>query len=106
MATSNHERIGKALELLNAGLLPFFERELKARWTHSGSPSADLLLKPVHARVRVGPEVAERGLVQRTQVWFHFRAVQQVRTRRHQQSNAVLHRVHVVDQFLFLDELQ
>jgi len=32
MATSNHERIGKAFELLNAGLLPFFERELKARY--------------------------------------------------------------------------
>src|SRR5712692_5282512 len=30
MATSNHERIGKALELLNEGLLPFFERELHA----------------------------------------------------------------------------
>src|SRR6266540_1749101 len=30
MATSNHERVGKALELLNAGLLPFFERELHA----------------------------------------------------------------------------
>ena len=30
MAITNHERIGKALELLNAGLMPFFERELKA----------------------------------------------------------------------------
>ena len=30
MATSNHERIGKALELLNEGLRPFVERELKA----------------------------------------------------------------------------
>jgi predicted AAA+ superfamily ATPase len=30
MATSNHERVGKALELLNAGVLPFFERELQA----------------------------------------------------------------------------
>ena len=30
MATSNHERIGKALELLNEGLLPFVERELQA----------------------------------------------------------------------------
>jgi hypothetical protein len=36
MATSNHERVGRALELLNAGLMPFFERELRAafgdRW--------------------------------------------------------------------------
>ncbi len=30
MATSNYERIGKSLELLNTGLLPFFERELQA----------------------------------------------------------------------------
>ena len=32
MAQSNHERIGKALELLNKGILPFFERELHARY--------------------------------------------------------------------------
>ncbi|MGB9625312.1 MAG: Swt1 family HEPN domain-containing protein [Phycisphaerae bacterium] len=30
MAITNHERVGKALELLNAGLKPFVERELKA----------------------------------------------------------------------------
>lgn len=29
MAITNHERIGKALEVLNAGLQPFVERELK-----------------------------------------------------------------------------
>jgi hypothetical protein len=29
MATTNHERVGKALELLKAGLGPFVERELK-----------------------------------------------------------------------------
>ena len=37
MAITNRERVGKALDLLNAGLLPFVERELKAvhgdRWT-------------------------------------------------------------------------
>src|SRR6266852_7542680 len=31
MAISNHERVGKALELLKDGLRPFVERELKAR---------------------------------------------------------------------------
>ena len=31
MALSNHERIGKALELLKDGLVPFVERELKAQ---------------------------------------------------------------------------
>ncbi|MFH2056225.1 MAG: Swt1 family HEPN domain-containing protein, partial [bacterium] len=30
MAITNHERIGKALELLNAGMLPFVEREMKS----------------------------------------------------------------------------
>lgn len=32
MATTNFERVGKALELLKAGLGPFVERELKARY--------------------------------------------------------------------------
>lgn len=32
MAQSNHERIGKALELLNAGVTPYFERELRAHF--------------------------------------------------------------------------
>src|SRR6266705_3433057 len=31
MAITNHERVGKALDLLKAGLAPFVERELKAR---------------------------------------------------------------------------
>ncbi len=30
MAISNHERVGKALELLKAGLRPYFEREMRA----------------------------------------------------------------------------
>ena len=29
MAISNHDRVGKALELLKAGLAPFVEREVK-----------------------------------------------------------------------------
>ena len=32
MAITNHDRIGKALDLLNAGLSPFVERELKASY--------------------------------------------------------------------------
>jgi predicted AAA+ superfamily ATPase len=32
MAITNHERVGKALELLKTGLLPFIERELKATY--------------------------------------------------------------------------
>ena len=30
MAISNHERVGKALDLLKAGLRPYFEREMRA----------------------------------------------------------------------------
>ena len=32
MAITNHERVGKALELLKAGLYPFLERELAAQY--------------------------------------------------------------------------
>ena len=32
MAQSNHERVGKALELLNKGLKPFIEREMQSRY--------------------------------------------------------------------------
>ncbi|WP_300321980.1 Swt1 family HEPN domain-containing protein [Accumulibacter sp.] len=32
MAITNHERVGKALELLKTGLLPFIEREFKAKY--------------------------------------------------------------------------
>jgi hypothetical protein len=31
MAVTNHERVGKALDLLKDGLVPFVERELKAQ---------------------------------------------------------------------------
>ena len=31
MATTNHERVGKSLDLLRDGLRPFVERELRAR---------------------------------------------------------------------------
>ena len=43
MAMTNHERVGKALELLNDGLRPFVERELKSaykdRWVEAARPS-------------------------------------------------------------------
>ena len=32
MAVTNHERVGKALELLKTGLYPFIERELKSTY--------------------------------------------------------------------------
>ncbi len=32
MAVTNHERVGKALELLRKGLQPFFQREMQAKY--------------------------------------------------------------------------
>ena len=32
MAITNHERVGKALDLLKDGLRPFLEREMKAQY--------------------------------------------------------------------------
>ena len=44
MAQSNHERVGKALELLNKGLQPFIEREMQAtygtRWQYEAASIA------------------------------------------------------------------
>ena len=41
MAQSNHERVGKALEILNKGLQPFIEREMQAtygtRWHYEAA---------------------------------------------------------------------
>ena len=36
MAITNHERVGKALELLKGGLGPFVEREFKSTSTRTG----------------------------------------------------------------------
>jgi hypothetical protein len=43
MALSNHERIGKALDLLNAGLRPFVERELQAAYSKDWLARSGLL---------------------------------------------------------------
>jgi predicted AAA+ superfamily ATPase len=42
MATTNHERVGKALDLLRAGLAPFIEREFKSTF---GQPAPNELLR-------------------------------------------------------------
>ncbi|MDR7465050.1 MAG: Swt1 family HEPN domain-containing protein [Armatimonadota bacterium] len=44
MAMTNHERVGKALELLRAGLAPFVERELKSAYRDRASAEAARLL--------------------------------------------------------------
>lgn len=43
MALSNHERVGKALDLLNAGLRPFVERELQAAYGKDWVAQAGLI---------------------------------------------------------------
>ena len=40
MATNNHERVGKAMELLREGLAPFVEREVDAKSRAGGAPPA------------------------------------------------------------------
>jgi hypothetical protein len=40
MAITNQERVGKALELLKAGLAPFVEREVKSAMKNGRSVSA------------------------------------------------------------------
>lgn len=49
MALTNHERVGKALELLNAGLRPFVERELQAAHGKDWVAQSGLLDPPAPA---------------------------------------------------------
>ena len=39
MAITNHERVGKAMDLLREGLAPFVVRELKGKEVNDGSPA-------------------------------------------------------------------
>lgn len=72
MAITNHERVGKALELLNSGLGPFAARELKNVYQANVQAEAavfmgeDCLLakKPIAVSpetVRLAEESASRG---------------------------------------------
>ncbi len=44
MAITNHERVGKALELLRAGLAPFIERELKNAYPDDAQAQAETFM--------------------------------------------------------------
>src|SRR5258706_4754501 len=44
MAITNHERVGKAMELLKGGLAPFIEREFKANFKDQAQKQAALFL--------------------------------------------------------------
>jgi len=57
MAITNHERVGKALELLRAGLAPFVERELKS--VYRGRLAAEVARLLGDDRINAGRETAQ-----------------------------------------------
>jgi len=57
MAITNHERVGKALDLLRTGLAPFVEREIR---TISGDEATRLVEKlSADERLATGKPLAE-----------------------------------------------
>ena len=46
MAITNHERVGKALELLKDGVAPFLERELKSEYQQRWFDEVKTMLSP------------------------------------------------------------
>src|SRR6266702_328186 len=63
MAQSNHERVGRALEILNTGLTPFVEREMLAkhgeRWRYEAARS----LREQHLANEGGAHLDTQGLL-------------------------------------------
>src|ERR1039458_427638 len=56
MAITNHERVGKALELLRDGLTPFVERELKAQHAQLWFEQAKTAINPTQSAMFGTPE--------------------------------------------------
>ncbi|MBN9390798.1 MAG: DUF499 domain-containing protein [Chloroflexi bacterium] len=54
MATSNHERVGRALEQLNSGLRPFFDRELRVAATQHGPKLLEMIREALPGYVQAG----------------------------------------------------
>ena len=52
MAITNHDRVGKALELLTSGLKPFVERELKSAWGEKFLENTKALLSDTRLQAR------------------------------------------------------
>jgi predicted AAA+ superfamily ATPase len=52
MAITNHDRVGKALELLTGGLKPFVERELKSSWGDKFLENTKILLSDTRLQAR------------------------------------------------------
>lgn len=58
MAQSNHERVGKALEILNKGLQPFIEREMQVVYGDRWLQEATANLRDYHLAVARGGELS------------------------------------------------
>ena len=66
----------------------------------------DLLVQLVHARIGMRPPVGQGGLVERAAMRQRLPMLGQPRARRDQQTDGVLHRIHVIDQPVRLDEVK
>lgn len=76
MATSNRDRVGKALELLRSGLWPFVERELKAKfgeqWESKAREGMSVLAAPAGPTPQSWDAAALLGIID-TQWQYAFR---------------------------------
>src|SRR6266699_3142442 len=63
MAQSNHERVGRALEILNTGLTPFVEREMLAKYGERWRYEAARSLREQHLSSDGGPHLDTQGLL-------------------------------------------
>jgi len=52
MAKTNHARVGEALELLNEGLRPFVERELRAAYGDKWEGTVQSAIRQDHGAVK------------------------------------------------------
>lgn len=59
MSISNHERVGKAMELLKAGLAPFIEREFKNQYSGSWRKEVDGILSDTRLRADKGDPMSD-----------------------------------------------
>lgn len=72
MAISNQERVGKALELLNTGLKPFIEREMKAVYDKRWQSEMQSVIREdrISSPSAAGPQFDTQALL--TVMWEHW----------------------------------
>ena len=75
MAQSNHERVGKALELLNKGLQPFVEREMQAVYGTRWLQEAAANLREYHLSSARGGELSGDTQVLLMVMWDQWNLV-------------------------------